>query len=40
MLRRKLSNPLAIPRDFIRVNDTAPAAHWNLELLLDEGLNI
>jgi len=29
--------PPAIPRDPIRVNDTAPAVRWSVDLLSDEG---
>ncbi len=29
--------PRAIPRDPIRVNDTAPAVRWSVDLLSDEG---
>ncbi len=33
----QILEPPAIPRDPIRVNDTAPAARWNVDFLSEEG---
>ena len=33
----RVLEPPAIPRDPVRVNDTAPAARWSVDLLSDEG---